>query len=99
MVNTFLSLNVKLQQLFKLAACVCSYLVAKCTLFSADVSDQVSGLFGHLIQKHVTQRQASIPYVVTLWTKKSKKNSLVINMTSFNSNNTVLGKSFDMLRI
>lgn len=49
-----------------------TYLVAKCTLFSADVSDQVSGLFGHLIQKHVTQRQASIPYVVTLWEKKNK---------------------------
>lgn len=42
------------------------YLVAEGTLFSADISDQVSGLLGHLVQEHVTQRQAPIPYVVAL---------------------------------
>lgn len=45
---------------------LCSYLVTERTLLGADVGDQVSGLFGHFVQKHVAQRQASIPYVVTL---------------------------------
>lgn len=46
--------------------CVRVYLVAKGALFSADVSDEVSGLLGHLVQEHVTQGQTAVPYVVPL---------------------------------
>lgn len=44
-----------------------AYLVTEGTLFCTDVSDEVPGLFGHLVQKHVTQRQTAIPYVMALW--------------------------------
>lgn len=47
-----------------------AHLVTEGTLFRADVSNEVSGLFGHLVQKHVTQRQTTIPYVMALrWRK------------------------------
>lgn len=44
-----------------------AYLVTEGTLFCTDISDEVPGLFGHLVQKHVTQRQTAIPYVMALW--------------------------------
>lgn len=53
--------------------CLCAYLVAEGALFGADISDQVSRLLGHLIQKHVAQGQASVAYVVTLETEKTQQ--------------------------
>lgn len=65
---------------YRLAAvCAGSYLVTECTLLSADVSDQVPGLFRHLVQEHIAQRQAPIPYVVPL--RKIKAQREVISLT------------------
>lgn len=42
------------------------YLVTKSTLFCANISDEVSSLFGHFIQEHITQGKAAISNMVAL---------------------------------